>query len=321
MEKLLIVDERNDLQQQSTSRMMQMITPSSEVSSVGNVVDDHHQQHGYNESYDNGHFVITPYDTNEPKREVVDQVHADHGNVQVGQASTTIDATATALPASAVAAASLAKCNKDFRVHKVDAGELEAHSPTKPGSDNMIIPQPHTSAQINEELSSAQKCDSSSSLEQEHFIDIKIDFDEKDEENLQEFYSSSPRSCFNTPPPCFEDEEIMFNGCIGNDGFLYEKSLFDHDLPSGHFGQHYSSGNLLQPLAYHRVDSSDILYQPKALKVKFVGQYLLGDVVGEGSYAKVKEVLDTETLERRAAKIMSKKKLRKVPNGEKSAQK
>ena len=42
----------------------------------------------------------------------------------------------------------------------------------------------------------------------------------------------------------------------------------------------------------------------------------MGDVLGEGSYAKVKEAIDSETLVRRAVKIMKKRKLRKIPNGE-----
>ncbi len=42
----------------------------------------------------------------------------------------------------------------------------------------------------------------------------------------------------------------------------------------------------------------------------------MGDVLGEGSYGKVKECLDSENLCRRAVKIMKKKKLRKIPYGE-----
>ena len=61
----------------------------------------------------------------------------------------------------------------------------------------------------------------------------------------------------------------------------------------------------------------------------------MGDVLGEGSYAKVKEAIDSEALVsqelgrslravksdisvqvRRAVKIMKKRKLRKIPNGE-----
>ena len=42
----------------------------------------------------------------------------------------------------------------------------------------------------------------------------------------------------------------------------------------------------------------------------------MGDTLGEGSYGKVKECLDSETLCRKAVKILKKKKLRKIPNGE-----
>uniref|UniRef100_A0A182JB42 Serine/threonine-protein kinase STK11 n=1 Tax=Anopheles atroparvus TaxID=41427 RepID=A0A182JB42_ANOAO len=67
---------------------------------------------------------------------------------------------------------------------------------------------------------------------------------------------------------------------------------------------------------FNRVDSSDIIYQEKKKKCKLVGKYVMGDVLGEGSYGKVKEVLDSETLSRRAVKILTKRKLRRIPNGE-----
>uniref|UniRef100_A0A2M4BIM8 Serine/threonine-protein kinase STK11 n=1 Tax=Anopheles marajoara TaxID=58244 RepID=A0A2M4BIM8_9DIPT len=67
---------------------------------------------------------------------------------------------------------------------------------------------------------------------------------------------------------------------------------------------------------FNRVDSSDIIYQEKKKKCKLVGKYVMGDVLGEGSYGKVKEVLDSETLSRLAVKILTKRKLRRIPNGE-----
>jgi serine/threonine-protein kinase 11 len=67
---------------------------------------------------------------------------------------------------------------------------------------------------------------------------------------------------------------------------------------------------------FNRVDSADIIYQNKKRNIKMVGKYVMGDVLGEGSYAKVKEVLDSETLNRRAVKILKIKKLRRIPNGE-----
>ena len=69
-----------------------------------------------------------------------------------------------------------------------------------------------------------------------------------------------------------------------------------------------------------RVDSNLIIYQPKKRKAKVIGKYLMGDMLGEGSYGKVKEVVDMETLRRRAVKIMKKRRLRRIPNGEENVQ-
>lgn len=71
----------------------------------------------------------------------------------------------------------------------------------------------------------------------------------------------------------------------------------------------------LENLFFHRVDSEQVIY-PRRKKAKMIGKYLMGDTLGEGSYGKVKEILDCESLCRRAVKIMKKKKLRKIPNGE-----
>ena len=67
----------------------------------------------------------------------------------------------------------------------------------------------------------------------------------------------------------------------------------------------------------HRVVSDEIIYRPYRKRAKLIGnKFIMGDVLGEGSYGKVKECLDCETLERRAVKILKKKRLRKIPNGE-----
>lgn len=66
---------------------------------------------------------------------------------------------------------------------------------------------------------------------------------------------------------------------------------------------------------FHRVESAEVVYQGRK-RAKLVEKYLMGDMLGEGSYGKVKEVLDTETLCRRAVKILKKKRLRRIPNGE-----
>jgi serine/threonine-protein kinase 11 len=67
---------------------------------------------------------------------------------------------------------------------------------------------------------------------------------------------------------------------------------------------------------FHRVPSDQIVYRTRRKRAKMVGKYIMGDTLGEGSYGKVKECLDSETLCRRAVKILKKKKLRKIPNGE-----
>lgn len=71
---------------------------------------------------------------------------------------------------------------------------------------------------------------------------------------------------------------------------------------------------------FHRVDSDQIIYQNKKKKIKLIGKYVMGDLLGEGSYGKVKEMLDSETLCRRAVKILKQKKLRRIPNGEQNVQ-
>lgn len=71
---------------------------------------------------------------------------------------------------------------------------------------------------------------------------------------------------------------------------------------------------------FHRVGSDQIIYQRRQKKCKTIGKYVMGDLLGEGSYSKVKELLDTDTLCRRAVKILKKKKLRRIPNGEQNVQ-
>lgn len=69
-------------------------------------------------------------------------------------------------------------------------------------------------------------------------------------------------------------------------------------------------------MGFHRVDSDQIIYRSKKKRCKLIGKYIMGDALGEGSYGKVKELLDMETLCRRAVKILKKRKLRRIPNGE-----
>lgn len=92
-------------------------------------------------------------------------------------------------------------------------------------------------------------------------------------------------------------------------------------VPNGFSADGFLVDDELQvPLSFHRVDSLEIEYQPRRREPKFISKYLMGEKLGEGAYSKVKEVLDTETLERRAAKIMKVKRLRRIPRGEQNAQ-
>ena len=66
------------------------------------------------------------------------------------------------------------------------------------------------------------------------------------------------------------------------------------------------------------IDShTHIIYEKKRKFADFIGErYLKGSLIGEGSYSKVKDILDSQSLARKAAKIVSRKKIRKIPNGE-----
>jgi len=70
------------------------------------------------------------------------------------------------------------------------------------------------------------------------------------------------------------------------------------------------------PFFFQRLDSDEVVYKVKKKKCKFIGDYVMGDLLGEGSYGKVKEVMHCKTLHRRAVKILKKRKLRRIPNGE-----
>ena len=73
-------------------------------------------------------------------------------------------------------------------------------------------------------------------------------------------------------------------------------------------------------IAIQRVDSRDVVFDKRQKKAKILGHYVMGDLLGEGSYAKVKEAVDQTTLCRRAVKIMKRRKLRRIPHGEENVQ-
>ncbi|KAH9488302.1 Serine/threonine-protein kinase stk11 [Bulinus truncatus] len=110
-----------------------------------------------------------------------------------------------------------------------------------------------------------------------------------------------------------EQEEFVNGSDLYNDDFQLDQH---ENINPIDFFDDVDDGDLI----IHRVDSDQVVYQPQRHKVKLIGKYLMGEILGEGSYGKVKEVLDTETLCRRAVKILKRRKLRKIPNGEQNVQ-
>ena len=74
-------------------------------------------------------------------------------------------------------------------------------------------------------------------------------------------------------------------------------------------------------VTFNIYNSDDIIYAEPKKEAKIVGgRYLKGELLGEGAYGKVKEMLDCVTLCRRAVKIMKQRRLRRIPNGEANVQ-
>lgn len=132
--------------------------------------------------------------------------------------------------------------------------------------------------------------------------------------------------CSSESLPDVENEEFQVSSIIApqesEDNFMLEGSPERHSVTWLDDDQIDDLDlNLDQTnLFFHRVDSADVIYRSKKKKCKMVGKYVMGDVLGEGSYGKVKEMLDSETLCRRAVKILKKRKLRRIPNGEQNVQ-
>lgn len=59
----------------------------------------------------------------------------------------------------------------------------------------------------------------------------------------------------------------------------------------------------------------DVTYKSES-RIKQVNQYVLGERLGEGSFGKVREAIDSNTLKRVAIKIINKRTLKKLKNGE-----
>lgn len=73
--------------------------------------------------------------------------------------------------------------------------------------------------------------------------------------------------------------------------------------------QHRASSAFIQKL-----DSLQVLDATEAPQVKVMGPYVLGAKVGEGSFGKVKEGINSETLNRVAVKIVKRQRLKHIPD-------
>eukprot|EP01113_Clastostelium_recurvatum_P017031 TRINITY_DN1994_c0_g1_i2.p1 TRINITY_DN1994_c0_g1~~TRINITY_DN1994_c0_g1_i2.p1 ORF type:complete len:595 (+),score=91.52 TRINITY_DN1994_c0_g1_i2:173-1957(+) len=66
---------------------------------------------------------------------------------------------------------------------------------------------------------------------------------------------------------------------------------------------------------FKQLKPSDITYKLRK-GPKTVRQYAMGSIIGEGSYASVREAIDTNTLARVAIKIIKRRRLKRIPGGE-----
>ncbi|CAF2825815.1 unnamed protein product [Rotaria sp. Silwood2] len=134
-------------------------------------------------------------------------------------------------------------------------------------------------------------------------------FDEEEEESI-------PITAY----PHIEQQQpsILYN-YQNNHPTLQSKEQFNEydEEPASTFLVDFASST---QVPIQRVSSEDELnFYVKRKRAKFIGPYLFGDVIGQGSYAKVKECLDRRNLCRRAVKIMQRRRLRKTPHGEQMA--
>ena len=102
----------------------------------------------------------------------------------------------------------------------------------------------------------------------------------------------------------------------GSESRIFSQNTSQQPSNSGHEYEYmirssrHDSSNFI-----HKIASSEIVYQAQSVQPKMIGRFLLGGKIGKGAFAKVKEGVCSETLERVAVKIISRKRIKKVPNG------
>ena len=109
-------------------------------------------------------------------------------------------------------------------------------------------------------------------------------------------------------------ESLKFQESHGEEDNFDEQNIQN----GGYFDKMYEDEEtgtdaLMMDTFFKRVDSLELV-KPK--KAKVIKGYLIGELLGDGSYGKVKECLDMNSLARRAVKIINLKMVaRKIPRG------
>jgi len=159
-----------------------------------------------------------------------------------------------------------------------------------------------------------------------HIFSDSLREDDEDDENNQSSYPLIQPP----PPPPPQQPSILYNFNNGHQHVPPPVSTSSHQAQFDIFAEDDDDGEQTSslilnlppptPVPIQRVSSEDEYnFCSKRKRAKFIGPYLFGDVIGQGSYAKVKECLDRRNLCRRAVKIMQRHRLRKTPHGEKMA--
>jgi len=117
-------------------------------------------------------------------------------------------------------------------------------------------------------------------------------------------------------------QELASYAAEGHHNLLEEEEAQDSLLFVGSQQEALGVGPDQNPTEMHgmmpiqRMDSREVVFDTRQKRVKILDNYVIGDILGEGAFAKVKEAIDQRTLARRAIKIMKRKKLKRIPKGE-----
>jgi serine/threonine-protein kinase 11 len=101
---------------------------------------------------------------------------------------------------------------------------------------------------------------------------------------------------------------------VSESQFFHKERYDEEDNADINYYEEEGGGQMMMDTFFKRVDSMELDSKPK--KAKIVNNYLIGEVLGDGSYGKVKECIELSSLSRRAVKIINLKTVaRKIPRG------